>query len=53
MSKKQFFIVSAEALPEVFLKVAEVKRRLQGLDVNSITPLEALGILAELKKKVD
>ena len=29
MSKKQFFIVSAEALPEVFLKVAEVKRRLQ------------------------
>ena len=31
----------------------EVKRRLQGLDVNSITPLEALGILAELKKKVD
>ena len=31
----------------------EVKLRLQSLDINSITPLEALGILAELKKKVD
>ena len=31
----------------------EVKLRLQSLDINSITPLEALGILSELKKKVD
>lgn len=29
MEKKQFFIVSAEALPEIFVKVAEAKRMLQ------------------------
>ena len=29
MEKKSFYIVSAEALPEVFLKVAEAKRMLQ------------------------
>jgi len=29
MEKNKFFIVSAEALPEVFLKVAEAKRMLQ------------------------
>ena len=29
MEKKQYFIVSADALPEVFLKVAEAKRMLQ------------------------
>ena len=28
MEKKQFFIVSADALPEVFVKVAEAKRML-------------------------
>lgn len=28
MDKKQFFIVSADALPEVFVKVAEAKRML-------------------------
>ena len=29
MDKKHYYIVSAEALPEVFLKVAEAKRMLQ------------------------
>lgn len=29
MGKKKYFIVSAEALPEVFIKVAEAKRMLQ------------------------
>ena len=29
MEKKKFFIVSADALPEVFVKVAEAKRMLQ------------------------
>lgn len=29
MEKKQFFIVSAEALPEIFVKVSEAKRMLQ------------------------
>ena len=29
MEKKKYFIVSAEALPEVFIKVAEAKRMLQ------------------------
>ena len=29
MEKKHFYIVSAEALPEVFVKVAEAKRMLQ------------------------
>ena len=29
MEKNQFYIVAAEALPEVFLKVAEAKRMLQ------------------------
>lgn len=29
MEKKQFFIVSAEALPAIFVKVAEAKRMLQ------------------------
>jgi len=31
----------------------EVKLRLQSLDINSMTPLEALSVLSELKKKVD
>ena len=29
MSKKKYYIVSEEALPEVFVKVAEAKRMLQ------------------------
>ena len=29
MEKKKYFIVSADALPEVFVKVAEAKRMLQ------------------------
>ena len=29
MEKKRFYIISAEALPEIFLKVAEAKRMLQ------------------------
>jgi len=29
MSKKKYYIVSAEALPEIFIKVAEAKRMLQ------------------------
>lgn len=29
MEKKKYYLVSAEALPEVFIKVAEVKRMLQ------------------------
>ena len=29
MEKKKYFLVSAEALPEVFIKVAEAKRMLQ------------------------
>ena len=29
MEKKKYFIVSADALPEVFVKVAEAKRLLQ------------------------
>ena len=29
MEKKKYYLVSAEALPEVFIKVAEAKRMLQ------------------------
>ena len=29
MTKQKYYIVSADALPEVFLKVAEAKRMLQ------------------------
>ena len=36
MEKKQYFIVSADALPEVFLKVAEAKRLLQVGEVKTI-----------------
>ena len=31
----------------------EVRQKLQALDINGITPLEALGILSELKKKIE
>ena len=31
----------------------EVRQRLRALDINGITPLEALGILAELKQKIE
>jgi len=37
----------------VDLGADEVKLRLQALDINSMTPLEALTVLSELKKKVD
>lgn len=36
MEKKRYFIVSAEALPEVFIKVAEAKRMLQVGEVNTV-----------------
>jgi DNA mismatch repair protein MutS len=32
---------------------AEIVQQLQGLDLNSLTPLEAMNILAELKKKAN
>ncbi len=35
------------------LAEAEVAARLRSLDINTLTPIEALGILYELKKKVD
>ncbi len=35
------------------LAEAEVAERLRVLDINTLTPIEALGILYELKKKVD
>ena len=36
MDKKRYFIVSADALPEVFVKVAEAKRMLQVGEVNTV-----------------
>ena len=36
MGKKQYFLVSADALPQVFLKVAEAKRLLQIGEVRTI-----------------
>lgn len=36
MEKQQYYIVSADALPEVFLKVAEAKRLLQVGEVKTI-----------------
>lgn len=36
MEKKRYFIVSADALPEVFVKVAEAKRMLQVGEVSTV-----------------
>ena len=36
MEKKRYFIVSADALPEVFIKVAEAKRMLQVGEVSTV-----------------
>ena len=36
MDKKRYFIVSADALPEVFVKVAEAKRMLQVGEVSTV-----------------
>lgn len=36
MDKKTYFIVSADALPEVFIKVAEAKRMLQVGEANTV-----------------
>ena len=36
MEKKRYFIVSANALPEVFVKVAEAKRMLQVGEVSTV-----------------
>jgi chorismate mutase len=36
MGKKKFYIVSADALPEVFIKVAEAKRMLQVGEANTV-----------------
>ena len=36
MDKKRYFIVSADALPEVFIKVAEAKRMLQVGEVSTV-----------------
>ena len=45
MEKKQYFIVSTDALPEVFLKVAEAKRLLQVGEVKTIgEAAKAVGI---------
>ena len=45
MEKKQYFIVSADALPEVFGKVAEAKRLLQVGEVKTIgEAAKAVGI---------
>ena len=45
MEKKQYFLVSAEALPQVFLKVAEAKRLLQVGEVRTIgEAAKAVGI---------
>lgn len=44
-----------EAKPEIVedTKMSKVKEMLDSIDVNQITPLEALGILADLKKMED
>ena len=45
MEKKQYFLVSADALPQVFLKVAEAKRLLQIGEVRTIgEAAKAVGI---------
>ena len=45
MEKKRYFIVSADALPEVFVKVAEAKRMLQVGEVSTVgQPAAAVGI---------
>ena len=45
MEKKQYFIVSADALPEVFSRVAEAKRLLQVGEVRTIgEAAKAVGI---------
>ena len=36
MGKKKYYIVSADALPEVFIKVAEAKRMLQVGEANTV-----------------
>ena len=36
MEKKKYYLVSAEALPEVFIKVAEAKRMLQVGEVDTV-----------------
>ena len=42
MEKKKYFIVSAEALPEVFVKVAEAKRMLQVGEASTVGQAAAM-----------
>ena len=45
MDKKRYFIVSADALPEVFVKVAEAKRLLDTGEVETVhAATQAVGI---------
>ena len=42
MEKKKYFIVSADALPEVFVKVAEAKRMLQVGEASTVGQAAAM-----------
>ena len=42
MEKKKYYLVSAEALPEVFIKVAEAKRMLQVGEADTVGEAERL-----------
>ena len=47
MSATKFYLVSAEALPEIFIKVAEAKRMLQSGEVRTAgDAARAVGIAA-------
>ena len=43
MEKKKYYLVSAEALPEVFIKVAEAKRMLQVGEADTVGEAARLG----------
>lgn len=48
MSKKKYYIVSEDALPDIFIKVAEAKRMLQVGEAQTVGEAARLQILERL-----